>query len=253
MGVLIYLLTIAVQIICVVHVVRTGREKWWILLIIFVPLIGVLAYFFVELLPSLVGNRRIRHARQLGQMATQRLDPDKELRLAKDALEMSDTIGSRSRLADALAARGDYDAAIAEYRIAMARPGGGNDGLRFKYVQALFENGQGAEALREIDLLPPANVTVEKYQRKLLKARIYDFLGQHDEAAQLYEEVVAGSAGVAAQCHYAAMLMGQGNDAAALPLLHDVVKITAKWDGIQIGADRPMIDWARREYKRLST
>ena len=36
------------------HVVRTGREKWWILLIIFVPLIGVLTYFFVELLPSLV-------------------------------------------------------------------------------------------------------------------------------------------------------------------------------------------------------
>lgn len=244
-----YLLTIAVQIVCVAHVVRTGREKWWILLIIFVPLIGVLAYFFIELLPSMVGNRRLRHVRQ---MAVQKIDPDKEWRLAQEGLEMSDTIGSRTRMGDALMARGEHGRAIAEYRIAIARPGGDNDRLRFKCAQALFENGEGAAALDEIDGLSLTHVTVEKYQRKLLKARIFEFLGQKDDAAAVYQEIIAGYTGVEAQCHYAAMLIGQGNDAQALPLLKDVVQTTAQWDAMQIGANRSMIDWARREHQRLS-
>lgn len=58
-----YALTIIVQILCVMHVVRTGREKWWILLIIFLPIVGMAAYFLIEVLPDMQGDRRVRYAR----------------------------------------------------------------------------------------------------------------------------------------------------------------------------------------------
>jgi len=56
------LLTLAVQMLCAVHVVRTGRPYWWIFLIVFVPLVGMLVYLVAELLPDLLDSRRARRA-----------------------------------------------------------------------------------------------------------------------------------------------------------------------------------------------
>ena len=41
-----YLLSIAIQVAAGVHVLKTGRDMRWLLLIIFVPTIGALIYFF---------------------------------------------------------------------------------------------------------------------------------------------------------------------------------------------------------------
>ena len=46
------------QIALVVHVLRTGRAIYWIYLIMFLPVIGSIAYFIVELLPDLSGAER---------------------------------------------------------------------------------------------------------------------------------------------------------------------------------------------------
>ena len=56
------LLIIAVQIAFAVHVIRTGRQIFWIFLIVFVPLIGCLVYFFAEIMPELGNSRTARRA-----------------------------------------------------------------------------------------------------------------------------------------------------------------------------------------------
>ncbi len=48
-----FLVSVACQIACVVHAVRHGRNQAWIMLIIFVPLVGCMAYFIVEVLPGM--------------------------------------------------------------------------------------------------------------------------------------------------------------------------------------------------------
>lgn len=243
-----YALTIVVQILCVMHVVRTGREKWWIMLIIFLPLVGMAAYFLIEVLPDMQGDRRVRYARKV---ASNKLDPEKDIRGARDALEIADTVANRTRLADALVGRGDFDAAIHEYETALSRPGGSDDRTRFKYAQALFEAGRGEEALTEINRLSPVNVVADSDRRALLKARVLDFLGRKNEAATLYEDVIDRYAGIEARCRYAAMLIEQGEDLKAREQLREVEKVTRSWDAVQIGDDKPMLDWARRELKRI--
>jgi hypothetical protein len=42
---------LALQLLLIIHVIKTGRNTLWIFLLIFVPLVGGLAYLIVEVLP----------------------------------------------------------------------------------------------------------------------------------------------------------------------------------------------------------
>ena len=54
----IVLLTVALQVFCVVHLFRSGRSMTWLFLIILVPMVGSLAYLIIEVMPSLNQNPR---------------------------------------------------------------------------------------------------------------------------------------------------------------------------------------------------
>jgi hypothetical protein len=58
---------------------RTGRNQMWLMIILFLSVLGCIAYFLIEVLPSHGGNRYVRHARaQVGA----KLNPEKTLRAA---------------------------------------------------------------------------------------------------------------------------------------------------------------------------
>ena len=56
------IVSIVVQILLIVHVLRTGRPFFWIFVLIFLPGIGALIYVAVEILPELLGGLRARRA-----------------------------------------------------------------------------------------------------------------------------------------------------------------------------------------------
>ncbi len=84
------------QIALIIHVYRTGRPYWWILGLLMAPLLGGLAYFFIELLPGLKSPRGFFYA----------LKP-KKWRIAdpREELAESETVVNRISLAEQL-----YDA-----------------------------------------------------------------------------------------------------------------------------------------------
>ena len=82
------LLSIAVQIACAVHCIRNGRSGLWLMVIIFLSLAGCLAYAIFEILPQYSGRREVRAVKAA---AVRRLDPERELRSARDALELDET------------------------------------------------------------------------------------------------------------------------------------------------------------------
>lgn len=230
------------------HVVRTGRPHWWILIIIIGSLLGILAYFFVEVLPDMRGDRRMRYAKRV---AVSTLDPQREVRQARDALETADTVANRTRLGDALESAGNCREAVTEYRRVMIRPGGSDDKIRFKLAKALYGAGDGREALAELDGLEPAYGMGEQTKRDLLRAQIFELIGQKSEAAHLYEDVIERDANVEARCRYAAMLVADGEDLKARAHLREVERATRSWDIVQMGDDRAMLEWARKELQRI--
>jgi len=45
-------LTYFIQILLIIHVLKTGRDRYWIWLLLFLPLIGGIAYLVVEIIPE---------------------------------------------------------------------------------------------------------------------------------------------------------------------------------------------------------
>jgi hypothetical protein len=53
---LFWLPPIAVQVLLIFHGIKTGSERYWIFILVFIPLGGSLDYFFVEILPPLLAS-----------------------------------------------------------------------------------------------------------------------------------------------------------------------------------------------------
>src|SRR3954452_15222403 len=100
-----FILSILIQIACAVHCVRNNRNSMWLMVIIFLSLPGCLAYSIFEILPAYAGRREVR---ALKSAATRKLDPEREIRLAREAVETADTAANHTNLGDALAATGSW-------------------------------------------------------------------------------------------------------------------------------------------------
>jgi hypothetical protein len=103
------LLILGFQVLCVTHVVRTGRPFWWIYLIVFATLVGTIVYLGVEILPALY---RGPTARQAVTRTAKVLDPGRGVRDAWRRLELSPTVQNRTALAQEYLAAGQPQDAV---------------------------------------------------------------------------------------------------------------------------------------------
>ncbi len=152
----------------------------------FLPGPSTIAYLVIEVYPRLQGNRHVRTARAKAVAA---LDPEREVRAARDALDLADTAANRIRLADALAALGRYGEALLLLREAIER-GPADMRTGEKLARALFETGDPAEALTVLDANDPASAQSDRDRQGLLRARILEALGRKEEALALYADLV---------------------------------------------------------------
>ncbi len=88
-----------IQLGLIVHVLKTGRNRYWILMLLFMPLIGGIAYFVIEILPefsgSITGQRAVRNVKNT-------LNPGADLRHHEAAWEQSPNVDNSRRYAEAL-------------------------------------------------------------------------------------------------------------------------------------------------------
>lgn len=240
--------TLLIQLACILHIIRTGRNTIWVMVVLFLPLVGAAAYFLMEVLPGMQGNR---HVRTFHAQAISKLDPEREVRASRDALDLADTIANRVRLADALVAVGRPAEAIPLYRDGIARSPAQDAKIEVKLAQALYEDGASDEALTLLDGLPSILAGAEQDRRSLLRARIYEAVGRKDEALALYEDIVTRIPGEEARCRYAALLLDQGWTRKAQTVLEDVEARMRRLDRQQRAAEADMYRWAMDTLKGL--
>jgi hypothetical protein len=215
-----YILSILLPLIAIVHLLLTGRDMRWLFLIIFLPLVGALAYFIIEVLPSFTQSRGARRALSRARGA---IDPNRGLRAGTLDYERSQNIETASRLADELTKAGRYDEAIriceeartglfeddpklllalASAQFAAARYTDAvatldqlrekNPGLRSAdghliYARALEEGGDTKRALEEYASLAGYYPGAEARVRQAL---LYKKLGERDKAAELFQAIL---------------------------------------------------------------
>lgn len=240
---------IALQIACAVHCVRSGRNGTWVMVIIFFPVVGSLAYVVMEVLPGSGVNRTVSKARAT---AAAKLDPDKPIRQARDALELADTAATRVALANALADRGLWDEAIRHYEQGeMKAPGGSDRGIRLKLIGALFEAGRMQRARQLLEALEPSSVGSDNDRASLLLARMLEAEGESDRALSLYADVGVRLPGAEAQCREAGLLLSLGRRGEAVAPLAEAEKRAKRMDRHERVKNRDMYVWAAETLAEL--
>lgn len=243
-----FALSILLQILCVVHLIRSNGNKLWLTAIIFLPFAGSAAYFLFEILPGLQGNRHMRYAKK---KAVEKIDPERRIRQAKESIALADSLANRVELADALAANGRHQDAAAKYEEIVAEPHGDSDSIMFKYAASLFETGNAVSALEILEPLEPASINSENHQRQLLKARILSELDRNEEARKIHADIVDKIAGIEARGHFAALLLKMDEKILAKEQLEEIIQNGKKMSHAQLDDDRPIYEWAAKTLKQL--
>src|SRR5262249_29368385 len=95
------------------HAHTTGRPSFWTYVLIFVPIVGSVAYVVFELLPELANSRRARSV--AGDIRTV-VDPHREFRKLSVQAEETDSVDAKLKFAEECERKGMWPEAIKLYR-----------------------------------------------------------------------------------------------------------------------------------------
>ena len=244
-----FILTVALQVACLVHVFRHGRNTAWVMAIAFLPMIGVLAYFIVEIMPGLSGDRRVRQARV---KIADTIDPERRVRDAQSAVDFSDTVGNRMEYGDALIARERYVQALEQFRAAERKSPHVDKAIGMRIAEAAYGAGLPEDAAAALDRLPETTSQSERDRRDFLRGKVAEIDGRPTDALTLYRTIVERVPGDEVRCRMAAILIGQGDQAGARALLLEVERRMKRMPPATIKADAEMYDWAKRTLAGLA-
>ena len=201
------LVTYFVQLLLIVHVLKTGRERIWIFVLLFLPLIGAVAYLVMEILPEFMGGVSGQKAAR-GVM--QLVDPGGDIRQCQKAWDQSANAENGRRYAQALINADKADEALVVLRQARSGFFSNDPTLLLLEAQASFMQKDWQAALDAIELKQQENPEFNSAQGHLLKARALQAKGASQEAISEYREVAGYFPGAEARYRLAKALSEAG-------------------------------------------
>lgn len=237
------------QILMIIHAVKTGRNMYWVMILLMAPGIGGLAYLIVELLPDLMNNYKARRAVR-GVAKT--FNPGAGLRQRQIEHKLSGSVDAARHLASELMERGKYHEAIQHYEKALTGLYEFDPDLMLGLATAQFGNEQFAEARATLDLLMDRNSDFKSPEGHLLYAKAVEACGDDQKALGEYEVVARSYAGAEAQLRYGLLLERLGQNDAARTEFDDIINAAELAPRHYRKAQREWISEAKNGIKRLS-
>jgi hypothetical protein len=177
-----------------------------------VPLVGALAYIFVELVPEWLAGPGAQQARR---RVANKLNPEKKYHELSDQLAVTDTIASRAALAAECLEIGRFDEAERHYGDILKLPMGSEPFYALGKARAQFGRNRQAEAIATLDDLQERWPEFQSAEGHLLYARALAEVGRTDEALEEFHAVAAYFPGTEARVRYGLLLNLVGRTAEA--------------------------------------
>lgn len=211
--------TLLLQILLAVHVAKTGRNLYWIMLIVMVPIIGSLVYLVVEVLPDL---RNSPGARRTVRAMADRINPERRRQQIADQLALNNSLENRSALARESLQLGDFSNAERLFKECLTGPYQTDPTFMLGLAEAQAEQGKFAEARKVLEDLIAANPGFQSHDGHLLYARSLEALGETDAALKEYEVLAASYPGEEGRWRYAQLLVRCNRSKEAEDVLRDM-------------------------------
>jgi hypothetical protein len=195
---------VALQLLAIVHLIRRGGSFYWIWLIFAAGSLGVLIYFFVEVVPdvSLLRDAFGRYGRR------------KLIDRVENAILDNPSAGNYEELAELYADQRNFKKAREAYDNAIARR---NDSLHSFYGRALcaLELGDADTAVSDLYRVVVADGKFANYRAASLLAHAYALAGRAEDATTMYDQIMPYSPTIETMYNYAFFLRSRGNVAQA--------------------------------------
>lgn len=202
-----YVLLAIIQFSFAFHAVKTGRGGMWVTLIIVFPVVGCLAYYFMEVFPQSREHRAVR--RQVRDIA-KALNPDGELKRRTEEAAETASVENRAKLGDECLERGMFDEAIRLYEGCLEGAHAQDPAILFGCARARFYNGEMRQAEEILARLAKAHPRYRNDETLLLRARVHDALGETQRALGAYEALRNRYVGFEAKYRYGLLLDREG-------------------------------------------
>jgi hypothetical protein len=218
-------LSLIFSIALCVHVVRTGQQMYWLMIILLFQPLGGLVYLLAIVAPEFLGGAKAQKARQA---ARQVLDPQREYREASRAVDDAATVTNRTRLAVAASGLGKHAEAERLYAEALQGMYADDPQLLLGRANALIELNRSAEALPLLESLSAQSPAARTPNVALAMGRAYHAQGRESEADTALRWAAAHLPGFEGMARYAVFLAETGRKDEAREALVEIDKRLAK-------------------------
>ena len=238
---LLAILLAVIQFSFAFHAMKTGRGARWVMIIVLAPVVGCLAYYFIEVFPHSREDRQLR--RRIHDIA-RALNPDGELKRRAEQASLNASVDNRAALADECLEKGMLDEAIRLYEGCLDGPHANDPRILFSCARAYFYSGDARHAEEVLARLEKAHPRFRREEARLLQARVLEALGDTQRALAVYEELRDHYVGFEAKYRYAMLLKGLGRADEAGPLL-DYIATHARRSALE--SEQEWVKLARAE------
>jgi hypothetical protein len=236
-------LVFGLQLLCLAHVIKTGRRCQWLFIIMALPVAGCLAYLFLEILPDLRHSRAAREAvRDIGAV----IDPERDLRELVQRMAEADTVENRAALAEECSRRGRPADAKRLFEGCLTGVHATDHALMLGLAQAQFALDDYAGACETLDRLRAAHPRLDCPEGHLLYARSKEQQGEVEQALIEYAALAEYHPGEEARCRLALLLQKTGRVAEARVLFQQVVGSVDRASKLYYRTERDWYEVARR-------
>ncbi len=225
-------------VLCAIHAIRSGQPLYWLFILFAFPLLGSLVYVFAVYLPN---SRVERGAHRALASAMRAMDPGREVREARAALDDAPTAQNQMRLAQALLAAGDAPAAAQEYETCLRGPFAQDVEIRFGAARAYVECQRYADALRHLE---PLHVERPEYRSEavaLLRARSLAGLARSADAQAAFEAADAKFGTYETKAEFTIWAYAAGQLELAERLNDQLERTASKWSRLNRELNEPTL------------
>jgi hypothetical protein len=201
------ILSIAIQVLLIIHCIKTGRNQIWIWVLAFFSFAGAIAYVAVEVVPDLF---RSRTAQRTARGVKRALDPNADLRRYESEARVAGNVASRQRYAEALTRAGRYDEAISAHRANLSGLYEHDPDIMLGLARAQYGKGDAAGARTTLDELIRLNPDFKSPEGHLLYARALEAEGNKAMALEEYRVAAPSYPGAEATARFVQLLAAEG-------------------------------------------
>lgn len=238
-----YLATIILQAVCVFHCIRKGNQQQWIWLIVFLPIVGCVVYFFSEILTR----------QQVSSVSTGLsgvIKPAGSIRKLEENLRFSDTFNNQIALADAYQQKKRFQEAIQLYERGLTGAFEENEYGISRLMAARFAEQNYQEVVKlaaRIQHQPqfPRSGSHIQYAISLGKT------GHPDEAEKEFRTLNGRFSNYEARYYYSLFLQQQNRTEDARKLLTDLLAEVKQLSGRERRYNREWIGKSRETLKKM--